>query len=208
MHRQARPRVDKPTLLVVHIYWRWYLCHQNIEGIYQKLVNSDANWISYYMPPLTNFHGYSITSPFRYHSFLRLFVPTFSTKTSTHFCFLNRLMNLGSHNSDAIPKSLQQRMSALLLQPSVAVGMPEGSKKSCSPRATETSRPWQTRAYSRVTYFSVTMVSLRGAKPQAPGPKALLRIRRYLISGRYKMPSTIYQCGFSPAMNRIYTDLA
>ena len=33
------------------------------------------------------------------------------------------------------------------------------------------------------------MVSPRGARPQPPGPKALLSIRRYLISGKYMMPS-------------------
>ncbi len=43
------------------------------------------------------------------------------------------------HSSLAIPRSLQQRMSALLLHASVAVGMPFGSKYSCSPRAMPTS---------------------------------------------------------------------
>lgn len=38
-----------------------------------------------------------------------------------------------------MPKSLQQRISALLLHASVAVGIPEGSKYSCSPRAIATS---------------------------------------------------------------------
>lgn len=47
-----------------------------------------------------------------------------------------------------------------------------------------THRPWQTRAYSRLTILGPTLVSLRGARPHAPGPKALLRTRRYLISGR------------------------
>jgi hypothetical protein len=45
-----------------------------------------------------------------------------------------------THQSSlAIPKSLQQRMSALLLDDSVAVAIPDGSKYSCSPRAMATS---------------------------------------------------------------------
>jgi hypothetical protein len=47
-----------------------------------------------------------------------------------------------------------------------------------------TYRPCTTSAYSRVTTFSPTTSSPRGASPQPPGPKALLRMRRYLISGR------------------------
>jgi hypothetical protein len=45
-------------------------------------------------------------------------------------------------------------------------------------------RPLQTSAYSLVTVFGVTILSLRGTRPHPPGPNALLRIRRYLISGR------------------------
>jgi hypothetical protein len=41
-------------------------------------------------------------------------------------------------SSEAIPKSLQHLINALLLQPSEAVGKPELSKKSCSPLACET----------------------------------------------------------------------
>lgn len=52
-----------------------------------------------------------------------------------------------------------------------------------------TYRPKHTSAYSRVTRRSVTMVSPRGARPHPPGPKARLRMRRYLISGRKMMPS-------------------
>ena len=48
----------------------------------------------------------------------------------------------------------------------------------------QTYLPWQTRAYSRLTIFGLTLVSPRGASPQAPGPNALLRTRRYLISGK------------------------
>ena len=52
-----------------------------------------------------------------------------------------------------------------------------------------TYRPSTTSAYSLVTDRWVTMVSPRGARPHAPGPNALFRMRRYLISGRYRMPS-------------------
>jgi hypothetical protein len=67
------------------------------------------------------------------------FVDKCSAKTSTPCCALNSRMKRGSQSSDAMPRSLQQRMSALLLHASVAVGMPDGSKYSCSPRAIATS---------------------------------------------------------------------
>jgi len=47
-----------------------------------------------------------------------------------------------------------------------------------------TYRPCTISAYSIVTTFSPMASSPRGAMPQPPGPKALLRMRRYLISGR------------------------
>lgn len=120
--------------------------------------------------------------------------------------FKKALMKRGSHSSLAIPRSLQQRIKAFDLQPSVAVGIPSESKYCCSPRAIEISLrtvsmllfivhrllahlPPATRAYSRVTSFWVTMVSPRGARPHPPGLKALLSILRYLISGRYTIPS-------------------
>lgn len=52
-----------------------------------------------------------------------------------------------------------------------------------------TYRPPQTRPYSLVTSLPVTIVSPLGARPQPPGPKALFNMRRYLISGRYRIPS-------------------
>jgi hypothetical protein len=51
-------------------------------------------------------------------------------------------------------------------------------------RSFNTYLPCATKAYSRVTVLAVTMVSPRGARPQAPGPNALFKIRRYLISGK------------------------
>jgi len=50
-------------------------------------------------------------------------------------------------------------------------------------------RPCTTSPYSLVISFPVTMLSPRGAKPHPPGPNALFRIRLYLISGRYTIPS-------------------
>ena len=46
---------------------------------------------------------------------------------------------LAYQSSLAIPRSLQHLINALLLQASVAVGIPEGSKYSCSPLAIPTS---------------------------------------------------------------------
>jgi hypothetical protein len=54
---------------------------------------------------------------------------------------LNERMNAGSHSSEAIPRSFEHLIRAFDLQPSVAVGIPLGSKYSCSPRATDTSLP-------------------------------------------------------------------
>lgn len=47
----------------------------------------------------------------------------------------------------------------------------------------KTYRPLQTSAYSLVTTFGVTILSLLGTSPHPPGPNARFRIRRYLISG-------------------------
>jgi hypothetical protein len=62
-----------------------------------------------------------------------------STHTSIQCFDLKSLMKLGSQSSLAIPKSLQHRIRAFDLQASVAVGTPDSSKYSCSPRAIETS---------------------------------------------------------------------
>ena len=80
-----------------------------------------------------------------------LLVGTCSAYTSTQYSFLNSRMNRGSHNSLATPRSLQQRISALLLQASVAVGIPEGSKYSCSPRAIPTSLPKKKQGLSSIS---------------------------------------------------------
>ena len=94
----------------------------------------DAKACVFFKKCQTGEHVYSLKA----HFFL---VGTCSANTSTQYSFLNSRMNRGSHNSLATPRSLQQRISALLLQASVAVGIPEGSKYSCSPRAIPTSLP-------------------------------------------------------------------
>ena len=81
-----------------------------------------------------NGYGTFLTSLRITMSFL-FFVVTCSTHTCLLYSAMNLRMKTGSHSSLAIPKSLQQRMSALDLHPSVAVGMPSGSKYCCSPRA-------------------------------------------------------------------------
>lgn len=83
----------------------------------------------------TSFHGYLTSSSFLMKCFLLFLVVACSTIISRTWLFMKPRMNLGSQSSLAIPRSLQQRMSALDLQPSVAVGMPSGSKYCCSPRA-------------------------------------------------------------------------
>jgi len=76
----------------------------------------------------TSFSGHLISSSFRIQCFLLLRVFTFSTSVSLASLFKNFRMNRGSQSSEAMPRSLQQRISALDLQPSVAVGMPSASK--------------------------------------------------------------------------------
>ena len=138
---------------------------------------------------LTSLYGYLALSSFLSTIFLFFLVLTCSTHISFVILFVNSLMKRGSQSSEAIPKSLQHRIKALDLQPSVAVGIPSGSKYCCSPRAMETSRPWTMSPYSLVTSFPVTILSPLGAKPQPPGPNALFNIRLYLISGKYMIPS-------------------
>lgn len=154
-------------------------------------------------------YGYASFSSFLLQSLRFFLVTTCSPHASTQYFALNSRMKRGSlqggvrpatasaiardigtcdnltdHSSLAMPRSLQHRIKALLLHPSVAVGTPLGSKYSCSPRATETKRPRQTRPYSREMILLPTFVSPRGARPHPPGPNDLFSIRRYLISGR------------------------
>ena len=63
---------------------------------------------------------------------------------------IKRREEVATHQSSlAIPRSLQQRIRALLLHPSVAVGSPSALKNVCSPLATETSLDERT---SRVSH--------------------------------------------------------
>jgi hypothetical protein len=77
---------------------------------------------------LTSLKGYLTWSSFRTTIFFFFFVLTCSTHTSLVSFPVNSRINRGSQSSLAMPKSLQHRMSALDLHPSVAVGMPSGSK--------------------------------------------------------------------------------
>lgn len=88
-------------------------------------------------PPPTSLKGHFTSSSLRIQCFRRFLVVRCSTIVSRASSLRNFLMNRGSHNSLAMPRSLQHRIRALDLQPSVAVGMPSGSKYCCSPRATE-----------------------------------------------------------------------
>lgn len=95
-----------------------------------------------HFPPVAtpvSLNGYSKAGiSFLLQSFL--FLPLFasSTHTSTQCFALKVRMKRGSQSSEAIPRSLQHRISALDLAPSVAVATPSGEKYSCSPRAVET----------------------------------------------------------------------
>ena len=72
--------------------------------------------------------GYLGSSSFLNEIFFFFLVTTCSTQISRPFSRRNLRMNRGSHNSDAMPRSLQHLIKAFDLQPSVAVGMPSGSK--------------------------------------------------------------------------------
>lgn len=90
----------------------------------------------------TSLYGYRTSSSFRIQCFLRFLLTTCSTIVSLPASRMNPRMKRGSQSSLAMPRSLQQRIRALDLQPSVAVGTPSGSKYCCSPRAMLTSLVW------------------------------------------------------------------
>lgn len=107
---------------------------------------------------------------FLLQSFFFFFWTTCSAHTSTQCFFLNLRIKEGSliiecqyqdhvmkdvtyHSSDAIPKSLQHRINALLLHPSDAVGKLVMSKKSCSPLA------WDTNLYLHCQYHHLEPVT-------------------------------------------------
>lgn len=73
-------------------------------------------------------YGYSNDSPFLSQIFFFFLVTWCSPNFSSQCFFLNILIQRGSQSSLAIPRSLQHRIKALDLQPSVAVGIPLGSK--------------------------------------------------------------------------------
>jgi hypothetical protein len=95
--------------------------------------------INHYAPNLDSLNGYLTSSSFLSQICFFFLLIMCSTQTCFAFSFMNFRMYRGSQSSLATPRSLQHRMRALDLQPSVAVGIPSGSKYCCSPRATETS---------------------------------------------------------------------
>jgi hypothetical protein len=82
----------------------------------------------FYAPYLDSLNGYLSSSSFLNHTCFFFFVTTCSAQTCFTFSFMNLRMYRGSHSSLATPRSLQQRISAFDLHPSVAVGMPAGEK--------------------------------------------------------------------------------
>jgi hypothetical protein len=73
-------------------------------------------------------NGYLTSSSFLIQICFLFFVTACSTHTCFACCFMNVLIYLGSQSSLATPRSLQHRINAFDLQPSVAVGMPSGEK--------------------------------------------------------------------------------
>lgn len=175
----------------VVLYIIFLLCEHTIYRFSKHiLVNSDEYGTFVHQLIYNSFQGYSNLSLFFFlQSFFLFFFTACSTNTSTQCCFLKSRIKVGSQSSLAIPKSLQHRIRALDLQASVAVAIPDGSKYSCSPRATDTNRPRHTKPHSLLTILGPTSVSPRGAKPHPPGPNAAFNVRLYFISGRYNNPS-------------------
>ena len=81
-----------------------------------------------YIQDFISFQGYETLSSFLRKSLFLFFVVKCSAHTSFVFSAWYLRMNRGSHSSLATPRSLQQRVSALDLHPSAAVGMPSGEK--------------------------------------------------------------------------------
>ena len=81
-----------------------------------------------YAPYFDSLKGYLGSSSFLNHICFFFSDGTCSTQICFAFSFMNTLMYRGSHSSLATPRSLQQRISAFDLHPSVAVGMPSGEK--------------------------------------------------------------------------------
>lgn len=87
-------------------------------------------------------NGYLTSSSLRSQICFFFLVVTCSTHCWTAWAFMNLRMKRGSHSSDAMPRSLQHRISAFDLHPSAAVDTPSSLKYCCSPRA------WPTNLFS------------------------------------------------------------
>jgi len=141
------------------------------NGIYTTTLYSVSPLLQFHL--FTAWKGYVTSASLSFQIWRRFLETTCSTQTSSQCCFLKSRMKRGSHSSDAIPRSLQHRVSALDLQPSPAVGIVSSEKYVHSPRAIatnlsrhgamlapilpktsigpETYRPWTINANSRVT---------------------------------------------------------
>lgn len=86
-------------------------------------------------------------------------------------------MKDGSHSSLPIPKSLQQRISAVDLEDSTAVASPMPYEMVWSPIACDTNLPFTYMAYSRMTVLPRRSGLPRGTMAQPPWPKVRLRMR-------------------------------
>ena len=119
--KASLPSVNHTRITFIMLY---YICPVD-PFLYHT--NSLASCFSQ-APNLDSLYGYLTSSSFLNHICFFFFVGT----CSTHICFASAFMNfliyLGSQSSEATPRSLQQRIRALDLHPSVAVGMPSGEK--------------------------------------------------------------------------------
>lgn len=112
---------DLRTARVIDIFIACRLCLDNIK------LNLAANQIKM-IPHFDSFHGYETSSSFRSQIFVLRLLTTCSTNASRAYFALYLRIHRGSHNSLAIPRSLQHLTRALERQPSVAVGIPSGEK--------------------------------------------------------------------------------
>jgi len=121
------------------IYSLYYNCPLSEPRTPKNCLLDASNLTAHTSFYLVSLKGYLTVSSLRITIFFFFLVVTCSTHISLVISFANVRINLGSQSSEAIPRSLQQRIRAFDLQPSVAVGMPSGSKYCCSPRAMDTS---------------------------------------------------------------------
>ena len=106
--------------------WNWY--QNSFNGMTACCTAIGRNLTSYEPKPLVSLNGCLTVSSFLIHIFFLFLVTVCSTQISLAFVATNLRINLGSQSSLATPRSLQQRIKALDLQPSAEVGIPSGVK--------------------------------------------------------------------------------